>query len=647
MIRSLDAFKLARTKLKTRRIRLIITLIVMSLMFAALSFLAFFVEGGIRSLTEFSKEGYGSSVYVSAQTNVYSEYDNAELTAIIKPQHDALVAQKKALAKKLTLTYDEKIDFHLPLQQVQTVGGESLAMSNSMSKITQEALAAQNNAIPGMNYSDFAKTARRAGAQNTYQSTSPGFFYVQSPGSITVLKDGKETYTAAKQPGFGPPSGISSITQLGVTQMDEGLLAPFVLQKETMQIGQDGSIPIVAPFSAAEEMLGLKKLAVTADSNAKLERLITVRKEIAGKTALLCYRNNASQALLQQAIEQRDQIESNKNNKEYVKPTLLYALPVAACGTTTVASDKRSAEEKKQAANQKTFDTTFGQSEEPEQGTITVRIIGLTSDIPTSTSAGLTSIFTSIFSSYTGVSWGTPAGAISEGSLAAKAFGGTLASRSVGQSIYYAKFASLDTAKKFIEQNDCSSQANFDGSMGMNEFVKKCIASGKLFTIIPYGNNAGAIQELQRGIWQIGRYLLLAILVIASIVMMGTLGKIIADSRRETAVFRALGAKRFDISQIYITYALLISMLITVLSITAGAIGAYYVNKFYSPSLSVNAVLAYNASDPNKQFVVFGVNPLYIAIIVGLIVASALISAAIPLLTNMRRNPIRDMRDDS
>lgn len=647
MIRSLDAFKLARTKLKTRRIRLAITLIVMSLMFAALSFLAFFVEGGIRSLTEFSKEGYGSSVYVSVQTNVYSEYENAELSAIIKPQNDALVAQKKALAKKLNLTYDEKIDLYLPLQQIQNVGGESLTMPNGMSKITQEALAAQNNAIPGMKYSDFAKTVRQAGAQTTYQSTSQMGFYMPNSGNITVLKDGKEVYAATKQQSFGPPSGINSLAQLGVTQMDEGLLAPFVLQNQSMQAGQDGSIPIVAPFSAAEEILGLKKLGATANADAKLERLITVRKEIAGKTALLCYRNSASQSLLQQAIEQRDQIESNKNNKEYVKPTLLYALPTTACGATTIASDKRTAEEKKQAANQKTFDTTFGHSEEPEQGTITVRIIGLASDIPTSTSAGLTSIFTSIFSSYTGVSWATPAGAISEGSLAAKAFGGTLASRPVGQTMYYAKFASLDSAKQFIKQNDCSSEASYDGGLTMNEYAKKCIASGKLFTIMPYGNNAGAIQELRQGIWQIGRYLLLAILVIASIVMMGTLGKIIADSRRETAVFRALGAKRFDISQIYITYAMLISLLITVISITVGAIGAYYVNNLYSPSLSVNAVLAYNASDPHKQFTLFGVNPLYIAIIVGLIIASALISAIIPLLANMRRNPIRDMRDES
>lgn len=647
MIRTLDALKLARTKLKTRRIRLTITLVVMSLVFAALSFLAFFIEGGMRSLKIFSQEGYGTSVYVSAYPQVFIDYDNPKLTETIKPQYDKMIADKKALAKKLGLTYDEKTDYTLPLMSVGMIGGSTELQPNSSSKIVQDALAEQNRAIPGVSYNDFIKTANKAGALKTYQSTSSmTFFGGADMPNLAVLKDGKETYTTAAKRFSGQPTGLDSLAVQGATQMEEGLLKPFVLPGQSLEVGKDGSVPMVIPFSAAQEVLGLKKLPATANADVKLARLTQVRSDIAGSTAQICYRNSASQNLLQQAIQQRDDIEANKNKKDYEKPKLIYALPSTPCGGTTITSDKRSSEEKKQEQNQKTFDATFGLVSEPEQGIVTVRIVGVSSDLPEGTSLGIASIFQTIFSSYTGVSWTVPTSVITDGSLAAKAFGGTLANKAPGQITFYAQFKDLASARTFIDQNDCFGGSGF-GEGNPNDVTRTCIASGKIYSISPYGNNTGAIEEMQNGIWKVGRYVLLAILVIASIVMMGTLGKIIADSRRETAVFRALGAKRLDISQIYITYALLMSGLIAIVSITAGAIGAWYVNKMYSPSLSINAVLAYNARDTDMQFTIFGVNTMYLAIIIGLIVASALISAAIPLLTNMRRNPIRDMRDES
>ncbi|MGB4759138.1 MAG: ABC transporter permease [Candidatus Saccharimonadales bacterium] len=619
----------------------------MSLVFAALSFLTFFIEGGLRSLKVFSQEGYGSSIYVAATPQVFIDYDNPKLTTIIKPQYDKIIADKKALAKKLGLTYDEKTDYTLPLMSVGMIGGSTELQPNSSSPITEAELAKQNSTIPGVNYTDFTKVAHKAGALNTYQSASSMIFYggLDMP-TIAALKDGKEAYTATAKQFTSQPTGLDSLAVQGATQMEDGLLKPFVLPGQSLEVGKDGSIPMVVPFSAAQEVLGLKKLPSTASADVKLARLTQVRSDIAGSTAQICYRNSASQNLLQQAIQQRDEIEANKNNKDYEKPKLLYALPATPCGATTTASDKRSDEEKKREQNQKTFDTTFGLAGEPEQGIVAVRIVGISSDLPEGASVGIASVFQAIFSSYTGVSWTVPTSAVTEGSLAAKAFGGTLESKMPGQVMFYAQFKDLASAKEFINQNDCFGGKGY-GEGSPNKTTQSCIDSGKIYSILPYGNNAGAIEELQSGIWKVGRYVLLAILVIASVVMMGTLGKIIADSRRETAVFRALGAKRLDISQIYLTYALLMSGLIAIVSITAGALGAWYVNKLYSPSLSINAVLAYNARDTSTQFTTFGINTFYLGIIVALIVASALISAAIPLLTNMRRNPIRDMRDES
>ena len=41
---------------------------------------------------------------------------------------------------------------------------------------------------------------------------------------------------------------------------------------------------------------------------------------------------------------------------------------------------------------------------------------------------------------------------------------------------------------------------------------------------------------------------------IAGVILMGMIGRIIADSRKETAVFRAVGASRLAVAQVYVAY---------------------------------------------------------------------------------------------
>jgi ABC-type antimicrobial peptide transport system permease subunit len=128
---------------------------------------------------------------------------------------------------------------------------------------------------------------------------------------------------------------------------------------------------------------------------------------------------------------------------------------------------------------------------------------------------------------------------------------------------------------------------------------------------------------------------------------MGIVGKIIADSRRETAVFRALGATRFAVAQIYLTYSLFIAAFIMLLAFVVGSGTALLLSNRLSPDASVSAVLAYNAQDVHKQFTFYGLDITYVAIVLCMVVLAALLSTVLPLLTNMRRNPIRDMRDEN
>jgi hypothetical protein len=550
------------------------------------------------------------------------------------------------LAKKYDLPYDAKTDMTLPLmqQQIGPSASDVVQMPNLMSSVTTAALADQNKSLGGT-YNDFVKMAQIAGASHVYRSS--GSSYGGNTQNIKVLVDGKEDYSAQQKTQFGPPTGLQSITSLGWNQMSDDLLKPFLLPGQNTAVGKDGSVPITVPYSAAEQLLGLHGLPATATNQQKLQRLQAVRTGVAGKNATICYRNAASAQLLQKAIQQQAEMTANKNKAGYTPPSLQYDLPAAACGPVTVKKDVRTADEKLADAHQAELDAIGNPTPDPQQGSFQIRIVGITTDVNmgSGSSFNANNLLSSILTSSLGQGWLSPASAFQSGSIVTQAQGGLLTDDGSGQpQSYYAEFKTLAAAKAFIDLRNCDVQTgvNYDP----NAMPRLCAAKHQPFAIAPFGNNAGAIADLQHSAWKFGRYALLGVVVIAVIIMMGTLGKIIADSRRETAVFRALGARRLHISQIYLTYACIIGVFIIVLSGLVGCIGAEVVSKRLEPGLSVGAVLAYNAADVHKQFSLFGLNALYLGSIAVIIMATSLLGSLLPLLLNMRRNPIRDMRDE-
>ena len=657
MIRLSDGMLLARTKLRTRRIRLTILIVTMSLLFSGLVMVANIGSGTISSLRSFGKEGYGNRYLVRSNPVTYQPYDNKKAIELAKPKQEALIAQKTALAKKLGITYDPKTDTTLYYSNQQTGPAPTdVEPMLTTSPLALAILQEQNLSIPGVAFSAYTTRAKAAGATNTYRS-SGGMGGTFSGTNVRVLVDGKEDYSDKQEPlKYGPDTtaGVKSIETLGWNQMSAGLLQPFMLDGQSPTVGNDGSIPVVTPYSAAEQILKLSKLPVTATTKQRLDRLAQVRQQIAGKTAILCYRNEASTALLQQAIQQQAEINNNKKNKDYQMPALLYNLPTKPCGEVTIKSDKRSAEEKAAEKNQKQFDATFNLKPEPAQGIVTLRIIGISPDLDVgSTSISAGGILSSILGSNLGTGWFSPVEVFEKGSIATQAQGGQIAEQPMLQQTYYAEFTDLAAAKAFINQTDCYTAGTppGDGSKNPANYnptvtAESCASRSKPFITTPYGNNAGAIDEFQSAIWKVLRFVLLGVVVVATLVMMGTFGKVIADSRRETAVFRSLGASRLAVSQIYLTYTFFVCCFVAVMALLVGSIGAEIVNSKFSPGLSVTAVVTYNAHDIHKQFRLSGYNAGYLLLIVGLIFLAALLSAVIPLVLNMRRNPIRDMRDE-
>lgn len=657
MMRLFDGFRLANAKLKSHRIRTGIVVVIVSLLFAGIITILCIVAGTTQSLEKFNKEGLGSRFILQAMPiydfGMWYSSDNQSMIDQLQPLSDQLKKDKIAEAKRLNIPYDPTNDQTLPIFTIVD-NGTKKSLANPQSQVFKDLVKTNMINTPNIRYDDFKKLAKSSGAINFYRGSYGGISTsteINNNGSIVAISEGKEEQPDGQSsPNYGPPKGVNTLVNYGFSQFDRELLSPFVLKGQNLSVGENGSIPVIIPVSAAEEILGRKPLPSSASNEDQLAYVEQLRKDIAGKETELCYRNNTSKELYNLAKQQRDEMERNKSNKEYVPPSLQYNLPETACGEVTVKKDTRSADEKKFQTSELDFKRKFESYENADQGIIRTRIVGLVTEPSYSMSFSAKDILSSIMLSTLGVGWFTPQDTVQTGSYASR-ISTPFAETIPMQQGYYAEFSDYKSAKAFMEKQNCVVNPEIYNEMSyasgqLDKRVAECHKQGKYFDIFPYGNNASAIEDIKQGVWKVVAYAAPVVLIIASLVLMGIVGKLIADSRRETAVFRALGATRFDIAQIYFTYSLNIAMMIAAMSVVIGAITAYFISQKLSPELSVTAALVYNTSDLSRQFTLFGLDPVYIGFVCLLILVAVAIATLIPLITNIRRNPIRDMRDE-
>jgi hypothetical protein len=71
-----------------------------------------------------------------------------------------------------------------------------------------------------------------------------------------------------------------------------------------------------------------------------------------------------------------------------------------------------------------------------------------------------------------------------------------------------------------------------------------------------------------------------------------------------------------------------------------------YLNHRYSEGVTIDALLAFNVGDLSQKIVLTKLYTQDLLYVLGLIIAGGLAAAIFPVLNNVRRNPIRDMRDE-
>jgi len=634
MIRLSDAFIIASTKLHTHRIRTLITIVLSSLLFSALILAIIITQGATNSIAKFNNEGLNNRYIVWAQSDSPFNGEvlsSKEIISLVNQKEASLITAKKAEAKKLGIDYNAENE---PAATItQTTSGQSNSVHiNMQSYAVTEALWEYVNKNPGPGISELEQVAKPYHSIGIYSSVTPNI----NGGNIAIMQDGKENF----EPTDSQRVDINFLHNAPIAIDDSELARPYLFKNVKVS---DGNIPLIVSYSTAESMLGLSQLSSNASTKEQYDRIQQLYRQTSdgSLTVSTCYRNSVSQSQIDLAISQATEISKNINNKDYQKPKLIYGLPTAdSCDKATIVSDTRTDTEKKLQAAQDQFDTDFGQIITPIQQKITFQVIGLSPSEANSDNTTFGNLLSGIVgSSLTNGASVIPSDLLNQvpnvSTIKSILLSDTGTPLGVSRPSYYVEFSNADDARAFISEKSCTTRA--DGT---------CASPGRLFQLITSGNNSIALQDLQTKLTNIISITTLAIVIFAIIIMATMVGRTITDSRHETAVFRALGAKRSDIASIYALYALSITFFIAVLSTIIGVGLAYYINIFYNQNATLQAKILFDAVNTNLTFNLFDINISLIGIAIATIFITGLISMTIPILRNIRRSPIQDMREE-
>jgi hypothetical protein len=638
MIRPYDTLVLATTKLRTRRLRTLITIILAGLLFGVLVAALTVARGAVNSIQDFSKEGLNDRYIVQATTDpplVGDILENKDIQARAQQIYEQTIAAKKAAAKRLGIEYDPTTE-QSPFLTFPGVSGQAQHQYLSpTAPAAQQTLQEWVNAHPSPTITDLKKAAAPYNPMGYYQATYLG----QSSGVLATMQNGVENFDQNEE-------SISKQTQQDILQtsglaiFNAQLTKPFMLPASKAPVDPN-AVPIVIPYSKAETLLGLKSLPKSASASEHLARIRELYAKANTITMAACFRNGVSATQISTALSQAADIAKNAGNKDYQKPSLIYGLPSAdSCGQATVVSDTRTKDEKTLAAKQDQFTKEFGGTVDPVQQKIVFRVVGLTpdpqngesktsiagilQDIVGSSLQGVIAVPDDMFDKLPNVA-----------SLKSILLTGSPNILSGTGTASFVEFHDADAARSFINEKTCTTRPT--GS---------CATPDKPFQLSAFGSNSIALKDLQRKFAHFFKLAALGVVAMAIIILTGTIGRMIADGRRETAVFRATGAKRLDIAMIYGLYTLLLSCIVAAAALALGLIAALMFDHHYWQSTTLQAKLLFGASQSSRTFRFFGIDTRQTALVLLAAIGAGLVSMLFPIIRNVRRNPIKDMREE-
>lgn len=632
MIRLNDALILALTKLRTRRTRTLVTVIIASLLFGVLVFATFVIEGFSVSFQQFNKGTFSDRYLVQATVARPNQLQFDSLPDTVKKRandiYNQTIIDKKAAAKKLGIEYDPATE-QKPV--IDDIAGSGDAYYNLSSPSVVKAVNEYNATRPSAN-DRFQALVVKYHPKAIHMTNVSTIAYDK----MKMIVEGKEDF--AKPDETSHFTGDQSVS-MGWRYDDASITAPFLLSDAQLARQKNKqALPIIAPIAKVEKALGLNALPKSATSADRLERLRFIRNNADKATFTACYRNSVSQLQIDSGIAVSKEIEQNKNNKDYQRPAFQYGLPAEGeCQAAPIVRDVRNKQDKQLALKQDQFDQQFGEEITPDQQLVSFRVVGLSPQGMTGDSfSALDALFSTLAGSTLNGQWVVPNQLLNTMPNKADYVKFTSNNQSVDSFaqndsvMAVLEFASAAEARQFIDEESCANEYCEDGT-----------------NYAYFGSNSVLINDIKK---QITKGLAIAASVVAGIaalIMMGMTWRVISDSRRETAVFRAIGARRNDIRAIYVGYTLMLSVIIALMSLLLGLIAAMIFDAKFAPELTVQGYLTYIFAPDDLTFHLLSPWWFALGVLAAVVIIVGFIGMLLPLARNLARSPIKDMRDDS
>ena len=653
MIRPSYALKLARTKLRSKRGMLAASVIVASLLFAALIATIIVFTGAEKSAQRFIEKAGNNSYLVKTEPNIPREkivfsqrLSLAEVREIkvFEKQYYQMLREKYA---SLKLTYNEASE--VPALQPaawadKTLPEEQRVVVNSSSPVIQamEAQKIEAYAKTATNkLSDLRKIGNKYGASGYYITDAPSML-PQIP-MMRYVQGGKEDFGVSTQKGgmFAYDVYINAIYNSAYHFSDQRLLSRYLLTTNTSDLK---GIPVVVSAQEVAALFG-ENAGIGKEPAAPHEKrawLKSVQEKLNGQTYQACYRNSAEQTMLEKIQRDYAEMKNSEGAAGYEKPHLLYDYPTQPCGDIVVKEDSRTSAEKQADANADDAQKKLGTCVAPKHQLVTFQIVGIKYAQPYSDyTKGLNEYVKNLLTSQdTSMTLDIPLqlyDALPEHLKVQdirREYSAQLQPSAYNKEDFAARvleFSSAEKAREFLNNETCPPSSS------------QC---DKKFFAAAYGSNYLIVDEIGKLFTKIAAIAFPVALGLAAVIIWFTVSRIMAENRKETAVYRAMGAKRRDIAHIYVVYIMLIALRVVLVSVIVGVVIALAVDCSYGGALTDTAAAAFGIVDRAPAVRLFNVDSPLLLVVIAAIVAISLVASMQPLVRNTMRNPIRDIRDE-
>ncbi|MBC7459705.1 FtsX-like permease family protein [Candidatus Saccharibacteria bacterium] len=651
MISLKNAVILANTKLRSKRVLLYLSILISSILFAVLICGILVFTGAEKSAVTFVNKANDGAYRVEVSpvlpASIYSYEFPLSIESIrsIRSIEAIYYKEQEAKYKSLGLKYDKSLEVSAlkpsvyfdpstpDEQRFEIVPNSPIVQYDQNLRYSNYIKTAKNK------ISDLKEIASKYGGKGFYSTEQTGALGIPN---LKVLKAGKEDFKDDEMKTSDPSTygyATSAIHNGYYLLQNQTLLSRYLLSPPI----NPSAIPVVVTAQEAASLFGKEKSIgqEPKDDKAKGQWLQQIQNKFANYTYQACYRNSTEINMLNKIERDYAEAINNKANKEYIAPSLQYALPTQVCGDIVISKDIRSPDEKKSDALTLNSEKKLGTYIEPQHRLLTFEIVGIYSARPYS-------LYTDNVQSYLQNLLSVESNSSSSNSIIKEGYEKLPRSaqfpidstplllenqlaKDAGLVTHVIDFQTIEQAQAFLKEETCPN------------YETGCV---KLFTGSPYGSNYLILSEIGKTFQKLMTYTLPIVLGLAAIIVWFTMVRVMSENRKETAVYRAMGAKRRDIVAVYVIYSLILAFRIAVLSVLLGVIAALVIDNTYGSQLTAIATTGFGNVTTDLKFSLFNVHSPYLFAVIGSIFGITLLAVIQPLHRNVRRSPIEDMRSE-